>query len=267
MQRNQVWIVIRAGKPGAADAHLRLLLPRSQKRPRAVVVVRPDEAALAREELKDEDVNIIVEPKDLGSAPGLLFPLSRVRAHDAHAHVLIVPPGHPFPDGEREAENLRRAARIAARGHDRLVVIGAVPSGQPEGRSWIVPGAPLTTVSGRGAYAVERFVDDPDPAQVEELRAHGALRNTFVIAAKVELLWKLVEKHLPSYTDAFGRYQAAIGTPAEHEVLAKLYEELSPAELGSQILADAPRMAVVRLEPEDQRRGAGPPPLHTSVAA
>src|SRR5437773_1272840 len=83
-----------------------------------------------------------------------------------------------------------------ARGHDRVALLGAVPDRLARGRGWIVPGRPLSTVSGRGAYAIARFVDQPEAAMADSLLAGGALWNTFVLAAKVEPLWALAQRYL-----------------------------------------------------------------------
>ena len=83
--------------------------------------------------------NIVVEPTDRGTAPGILLALIKIGQIDPEAVVVLLPCDHHV-----EAERLLSDAIVSAAGQaasrpDQVVLFGASPEGQrPEG-SWIVP--------------------------------------------------------------------------------------------------------------------------------
>ena len=73
---------------------------------RTVVVVAEGHEELARMQLADKPgVEIISQPRDLGTGPGLLLPLTHVLARDPQATVAVFPSDHHF----ERAEPLRAA--------------------------------------------------------------------------------------------------------------------------------------------------------------
>ncbi|MBZ0236307.1 MAG: hypothetical protein K8M05_28525 [Deltaproteobacteria bacterium] len=84
---------------------------------RTVVVVSRPHEVLAREQLAPyPGVHLLVQPHGLDTGPGLLFPISYVRARAPEARVVVLPADHHVPN----VEPMRRGApRGAAAGHAR----------------------------------------------------------------------------------------------------------------------------------------------------
>src|SRR6267378_7364006 len=62
---------------------------------RTVVVVGKSHEAVARRQLRGyEGIDVVVQPRNLGTGPGLLLPLARVRARDHGARVAVFPADH-----------------------------------------------------------------------------------------------------------------------------------------------------------------------------
>lgn len=248
MRRHEPWAVILASAP---LGQLQTTLQRAREvsaPPRILVVVTAGDVARMDGALAGLGVELAVQPRDLGTGPAVLFALSKIRVRDPEAHVLVMPADQQVDQPERFVQAMRQAARASARGHERFAVLGAIPDGPGRDLGWIVPGRPLGTVSGRGAFSIARFANPPEGALAETLRAGGALWDTGVVAVKIGPLWALAERHLPAHAQAFARYQAALGGPQADAVLAEIYRTAAPADLTADLLQHAPHLAVVRLD-------------------
>src|SRR5712691_5007185 len=62
------------------------------------VVVGKSQETVARHQLRDfAGVEIVAQPRNLGTGPGLLLPLARVRAREPGARVAVFPSDHHVP--------------------------------------------------------------------------------------------------------------------------------------------------------------------------
>ena len=66
------------------------------------------------------------------------------------------------------------------------------------------------------------------------------LWNTMVIVARVEMLWRLGMKVLPSMMRLFETFQPAIGSSRELQVLGRLYERIPVRNFSSDLLEQVP---------------------------
>lgn len=210
-------------------ARMASLVPAS----RTVVVVQEEYRALAAEQLAQyEGVTLVLQPRNLGTAIGILLGLVHVRRKAPKAQVVVVPADHHF---ERPQPLLTRLRRILAQGH-RSINLVAVPAEGPEtGFGWIVPSLP----AGEDLREVWRFVEKPDPALAEHLFKTGAVWNTFLFTAGVEQLWDLLAHALPAQAEQLGAWAARGDKP-----LRAIYETLAPADFSSAILTNCPELRV-----------------------
>jgi mannose-1-phosphate guanylyltransferase len=209
---------------------------------RVVVVVSAHHEALAREQLAPfPGVELVVQPKNLDTGPGLLLPLARIRARDPRGRVVFLPSDHHVANPAPLVSALRAAAR--GPGARRVTLIGVVAE-QPETEyGWIVRGRRL---GPRGlAHAVRRFHEKPDGTLAERLWSRGGLWNTFISAGPVATFWSLARTHLPAHASALERYARRIGQPDEAATLALVYQGMVPANFSRDLLAHAKDLAVV----------------------
>lgn len=212
-----------------------------------VVVSRADEAVARAQLARYPKVELVLQPCSRGTAVGLLLPLARLRARDPHAMALVMPSDHFVVDRARFLDAARHAIRLARRGTDWVVLLGATPDHAETDYGWIVPGRALTSVSGRGAHAVSRFVEKPDQALAAQLYARTGLWNTFVMAARANTLWRLMAEHAPEVMMAFERSQPGLAPGPEAAALEQLWAELPHVDFSRAILERADRLAVVPL--------------------
>jgi mannose-1-phosphate guanylyltransferase len=207
---------------------------------RTQVLVSAELAPLARGQLSSHrDVQIVSQPDDRGTAPGLLLPLARVLATDVNADVVILPADHKVLRPGMLAYAISRGRRAAATVPSGVALVGAVPDVIGFAMRWIMPGERL----GEDAYHVRQLLQRPREI-AERLRSMAGLLNTSIVVGRAQALWTLCRRHLRRHVEAFERHAscaAASATPAA------LYRFMPPADFNRSVLAKASGLAVVRM--------------------
>jgi mannose-1-phosphate guanylyltransferase len=210
---------------------------------RTLVVVATEHEALAREELRRHapEAELVLQPRNAGTGPGVLLPLSRVVAEDPGASVVILPSDHYVKDDGAFSRSISRALG-RARAAGSLILVGAVAERPDEEYGWIV---------GQAAPAGEprrvlAFSEKPSRGRAAELFRTGALWNTFVMVGVARSFWELGVEHLPRQAEALAEYGRA-RTDARR--LRELYAELPHGDFSRDVLQVARDLEMLPLEP------------------
>jgi mannose-1-phosphate guanylyltransferase len=181
--------------------------------------------------------NVIVQPRNKGTAIGVLYSLLHIIARDPQARILLLPADHYV----RDELVLRQALRIALARVDaddsKPVLLGLEPDEADPELGYILPG----TRDQLGGRFVGRFVEKPTPQVAKEIIAGGGLWNTFIIAASAQAL-------LNMYTQRFAPIvmemqvimsraaNAGLPAPAGWAALAEMYERLPDIDFSRHLL-------------------------------
>jgi mannose-1-phosphate guanylyltransferase len=220
---------------------------------RTVVVVAKDQQELAAEQLAEyPGVQMVCQPSNAGTGPGILLGLSVVKAQAPEAMVVILPSDHHIDAPARFIGSVRTAATCAAAVPDALVLIGAKPDRPASDLGWIVP-AEVSAVGD--VLGIAGFVEKPTPARAERLFREGALWNTLVMVGRVGAFWRQAERHLARQTRLFNQYGEALAsrspeTSVDHadRLLARLYRRMPSADFSRTVLEHGSGLSLVRLE-------------------
>jgi mannose-1-phosphate guanylyltransferase len=212
---------------------------------RTVAVVAACHEAIAREQLAEfAGIEIVAQPRNVGTGPGVLLPLLHVLARDSHAMVALVPSDHDF----RTPAKMRQAlliAKRAARSGAKMVLIGARAECAASDLGWIVP----KPAQGRSSVtSIETFVEKPGPDIAQHLFARGALWNTMLSVARGSALWRLGRQHMPAQAALFERYARSLGSLRAAECLRDVYERLEPADFSRDLVAASKGLRVTAME-------------------
>jgi len=216
---------------------------------RTVVVTTRAHAAYFSGEFADPGAaKVLVQPRDRGTAAGILLPLFWIWWRDPEAIVAIFPSDHFVSDDARFMGHVSALFPAVCRHPDRILLVGVEPDSPDAGYGWIEPGAVLERSSAGDVRTVDRFVEKPSPAEARAVFERGALWNTFVLVGRASTLVRASRRALPEMSDRLRRLRAFVDTPAEAQVLETAYM-LSPAANFSQsvLAASARRLAVSRL--------------------
>jgi mannose-1-phosphate guanylyltransferase len=208
---------------------------------RISVIVTAHHEKIARTQLAPyPGVELVIQPRNLDTGPGLLLPLVRILVRADAARVVFLPSDHYVSNPAPIAEALRQAG--AGGLDDRISLLGVTPTGPEVEYGWIVRGPQIAHTAG---YRVRRFLEKPTHAVAEDLWRSGGLWNTFISAGPARLFWKLAQRHLPSHTRQLERYAAAIDGGDEAEALHAAYDGMAPANFSRSVLSNADELAVL----------------------
>jgi mannose-1-phosphate guanylyltransferase len=208
---------------------------------RVVVVVAREREALARRQLRHwPGIDLLVQPRNLDTGPGLLLPLARVRARDPAARVVVLPADHYFAVTEPLIDAVELAAGATRQDRLACTLLGATADSPDPEYGWILPGRRL----GRCArQSVKRFVEKPAAPEAERLLRRGGLWNTFIMVALVERLWRLASAGLPEHAGAI-----ATATAVGEGALDAAYAGLGPANFSRAVLEPSRGLGVLPLQ-------------------
>lgn len=138
--------------------------------------------------------NTVIQPRNRGTAAGILLPLLRLLMRDPDAAVVVLPSDHYVEHEEVLRESIGVALAQVAREPWSVVLLGIEPEDPDPEYGWIVssPG------EGAGVRPIHRFVEKPGPQEAARLMNEGALVNSFVFVATARQLLRLYEECQPA---------------------------------------------------------------------
>jgi mannose-1-phosphate guanylyltransferase len=164
--------------------------------------------------------HIVEQPKNCGTAIGIMLPLLHILRHDPQAQIVMLPSDHHVQDEATLADALHRAAdRLNAHTADKLIILGVEPEQPDTELGYVLPGKYLRD----GIATVASFVEKPPLLRTHQLLAQGALWNTFIVAAKGSTLLQLFKQR---YAGLLEEMQAIVHGTHEPKLSRVLLDEL-----------------------------------------
>ena len=205
---------------------------------RTLAIVNRGHLPLARPQLAAIPAsNVVVQPRNLDTGPGLLVSLLALARRDAAATVAVFPSDHDFRDEAAFRRHVARMAFLVAAHPERIALLGARPDRPEPGYGYIAPGRPL--VGPGDVFRVVAFHEKPAPAQASRIMGRGGLWNSFVMVGRVARMLELVREVRP------GDVADLEGIPAEPDALAAAYDRLAAWNFSRDFLARVPEHLMV----------------------
>jgi mannose-1-phosphate guanylyltransferase len=213
---------------------------------RTVVVVGLAHEGLARLQLREhEGVEIVVQPKNLDTGPGILLPLMHVLSRDPDARVVVLPSDHYIANPRPFLSAVSTAVESSRRIDDAVTLLGVVPDRPETEYGWIVPGRLIHSGTDEGLRVVCRFVEKPRRREARRLLRNGGLWNTFISTGLAASYWDLAKRHLPEQAALFELYSLGISGPGREGLLRSVYAAMKPANFSREILERAANLEVL----------------------
>jgi mannose-1-phosphate guanylyltransferase len=179
--------------------------------------------------------NVVVQPRNRGTAAGILLPFLDIFLHrDPRARTLVLPSDHYVADESVLRRTLREALGLRGRSESRLVVLGMKPTDSDPEYGWILP----ASVRGPLLRDVAGFVEKPDGPTARGLMGAGALLNTLMFVADASALLRIYEETLPGLLRSFLRVLRA---DVDGRTLGGFYETLPVSDFSHDVLERSPR--------------------------
>ncbi len=174
--------------------------------------------------------NIVAQPRNCGTAAGILLPLLHIADHDPNARVAILPSDHGVMDEWTLLTALEEAFAAVEARPERLVLLGMPGKVADAGYGWITPvasSAPLRAIRG--------FVEKPTYRAARRLLGQGALISSFMLVADMMALLALYQRTVPELWAAFSHYR----NEGKSGSLSALYATLPSCDFSHDLLTPA----------------------------
>lgn len=180
--------------------------------------------------------NVIVQPRNCGTANGVLLGLLSILRRDPLARVVFLPSDHFVRDEVSFADSVRTAAMVTTQDRASLTLVGIEPDAFDPDLGYILPAGP----ADGGTRRVAQFVEKPAASAARDLIAHGAVWNSFIFWAQASTLLALIRRRAPEIVEVMTNalahdWRGGEGTLA----LAELYERLPTIDFSRSVVQGA----------------------------
>lgn len=179
--------------------------------------------------------NLVVQPRNRGTAPAILYSLLRLAQLAPRASVLLMPSDHHVEDEAALMKYVDLAFAAVEQRPELAVLIGIAPDEAETSYGWIEPGPALSS-GQRDVLHVRRFWEKPSREIAVELMAKGCLWNSFIIVGQMPTLLGLFILATPELYVSFSKIRLTLGTLFEKDSIRKLYEDLQPSDFSRHVL-------------------------------
>jgi mannose-1-phosphate guanylyltransferase len=188
--------------------------------------------------------NTIVQPRNRGTANGILLPLLTILRRDPFARIAFLPSDHFVRDEATLTGSLAEAANQLREQPNELVLLGISPDEADPELGYIVPRRDARA----GAAFVERFVEKPEMDVARALIEAGGVWNSFIFTADGNTLLALYRRRFPEIVDDMETALARDGDGGG-DALAAVYERLREVDFSRHVLQGAERQLRVLAVP------------------
>ncbi|HKB14767.1 MAG TPA: sugar phosphate nucleotidyltransferase, partial [Planctomycetota bacterium] len=212
---------------------------------RTLVVAGRNHAFLARRQQQAHPgIDLVLQPRNLDTGPGLLFLLSRILVRDPDARVVSFPADHHVRHAGPFLDAVEAAVGSSDRAPSGVALLGVEPEEPETEYGWILPDGRLEPEGDSATRTVRGFIENPNRETAARLQREGGLWNTFVSAGRGIAFWEPAQRYLPDQASASpptsnGREAAMIAPSFE-----ALYGRMQPANFSRSVLERAEGLAV-----------------------
>lgn len=177
--------------------------------------------------------NIIVQPRNCGTAIGILLATLSIAKRDPTARIVFFPADHYVGNEALLATGIRETAAVLATANDSIALLGIKPECIDCELGYIIPGA----TDSAGTVTVTRFVEKPGADLAKTLLATGAVWNSFIFASGAQTLVDVMHQHMPrAVVDMRDILQSQAEASAADPALQGFYKDLLPIDFSRTVL-------------------------------
>jgi len=204
---------------------------------RIIVSINSRHIDFARPDLGDlSEDNIIIQPENKDTGPGILFPLLHLHRRDPGSTVCVLPADHLIRPEALFMDQIESAVRYVEVHTEDLLLLGAEAHYPETDYGWIEPGGIIAISDGREILGVRNFWEKPNFEKAQELADSGCLWNTMVMVGKVRTFLERLRQVTPHLYHSFLPVMKSLGSPLEKEIARAVYASVPRTNFSTTVL-------------------------------
>jgi mannose-1-phosphate guanylyltransferase len=190
--------------------------------------------------------NVVEQPRNIGTAPAILYSILKIASLDPEAIVAFFPSDHYVSDDARFMAHVGKAFEAAHLRPDLIILLGIEPESPETEYGWIEPGQSIQ--GHKQLHRVKRFWEKPSSDFAVVLQRRGCLWNSFVMIAAARTLLDTIATATPALYEAFASVMPLLGTADESTMMQQIYALVEDINFSDRVLATSPeRLAVLKV--------------------
>jgi len=219
-------------------AYTRQRIARTVEPDRMLFVLTKKHEPFYKEELKYiPDAQKIVQPRNQGTLPAILWSLLHIFRADQNALVAFFPSDHYFANEDGFISTIERTFQVVDVKRDSVVLLGAVAERPETEYGWIEPESALSNEREDGIAPVLRFWEKPPLNTARELLTQGCLWNTFVMIGSAGAFLEMTRHTSPVLVETFEAMLTDGDLESEGKQMQLLYDGLVGADFSRDVLS------------------------------
>jgi mannose-1-phosphate guanylyltransferase len=184
--------------------------------------------------------NLLVQPYNRGTAPAIVYSLTRLKAIAPNDLVGIFPSDHHFKNNETLVGAVNEVFQHVKSHGERIVLLGVAPDSPEDGYGWIEHGVPLHRTNAGPILEVRRFREKPSPDIAMNLMLAGGLWNSFIMVGRVSAFLNMIRRSVPNLIASFESMWAAVQPGMEQAALYELFSSVPDSNFSYEVLSVCP---------------------------
>jgi len=206
---------------------------------RTLAIINRDHLPVALTQLRSLDArNVLVQPCNLDTGPGVLVSMLELARRDANATVAMFPSDHYLRNSEAFRQSIHRMLSVVGALPQKIALLGVRPEHADVGYGYITPGPQLGF--GADTFAVLAFQEKPSARVAANMVRRGAaLWNSLVMVASVRRVLDLLRALRPADVALLE------DAPLDFSGLSAAYDRLRPWNFSREFLSHIAEHLVV----------------------
>lgn len=191
-----------------------------------------------KEELQHvPQIQKIVQTRNRGTLPAILWSLLRLLRVDERALVAFFPSDHYFANEDAFISTIERTFDFVERERDTVILLGAGAERPETEYGWIEAEQTAGAESGKDFVPVRRFWEKPPLEIAQKLLRRGCLWNTFVMMGSVGAFLGMIRQSAPVLFETFQAALLGIELESEMQRMELVFDALEPSDFSREVLA------------------------------
>lgn len=176
---------------------------------------------------------LVVQPRNRGTAPAILYALVRAQKMDSNAAVAIFPSDHFVNDDAAFMRHVDLAFEAIKVRPDLLVLLGITPDGPEVDYCWMQMGDRVAEYLS--LFQIRSYWERPPRPLALRLWQMGCLWNSSVLVGQTAVLRSLMRGAFPQLFASFGELSARIDSGDGGEAADAIYETIAEQDVFHEI--------------------------------